>query len=515
MSDTEGRNKGQPHPQRPLRWVIWSAVSSLPQAKEISLSDQRAQARQHVARHGGIVVEELEVPGKSRSIVLFEDACERIPAYARLRDLLHTRAFDVLIFLDRSRLGRTAALVMTVTALCEAAGVTCYEMDAPPASLSARPTYADDLVGAIRAVGAQQEVRKLRDRHRMGMVGRVKKGLMPGRIPYGYRKTFDPGSGRPRVETDPERAEVVRRIIAMYLSGRGTEHIADMLNADGIPTANDRAWSWETVRNVITRAWVYAGYVDWRPRDGSPALREPGQHPAIISEDEAARVDDELEYRQVRRQITRASLLSGVCVCEVCGVRMHVRTARDPRLKSGRYLAVACRNRRPGTPEHKRRVTSIHYIMPALRSVLERVTATTPDELMAMLAENDAAVQGEGFTQAQAAVEQADADLAILEDMMFAADRAMLEGRMDAERHTAQTRVLAADIAAAKNRLAHVRQQLARMAHHHNRRRRLEEVRNDGLAILDNPDVTVANAWLRQHVRIYIREGKVTEITFI
>lgn len=180
---------------RPLRCVTWSAVSSLPQTKEISLSDQREQARSVVARLGGVIVEELEVPGESRSIVLFEDACARIPAYARLRDLLAQRAFDVLIFLDRSRLGRTAALVMTVTALCAEAGAVCYEMDAPPTSLDAPHSPDGDLLNAIKAVGAESEVQKLRERHRMGMAGRIKKGLLPGQLPFGYRKSFDPQTG--------------------------------------------------------------------------------------------------------------------------------------------------------------------------------------------------------------------------------------------------------------------------------------------------------------------------------
>ena len=76
------------------------------------------------------------MPGESRNIVLFEDACRRIDAYARLRKLIETRAFDVLIYLDRSRLGRKASLSMAVVELCHEAGIVTYETENPPASLA-------------------------------------------------------------------------------------------------------------------------------------------------------------------------------------------------------------------------------------------------------------------------------------------------------------------------------------------------------------------------------------------
>lgn len=48
------------------RVAIWAAVSSLPQAKKVSLEDQLAQGRAHAERHNATVVAELVVPGESR-----------------------------------------------------------------------------------------------------------------------------------------------------------------------------------------------------------------------------------------------------------------------------------------------------------------------------------------------------------------------------------------------------------------------------------------------------------------
>lgn len=78
------------------RWVLWAAVSSLPQAKKISNENQLQPGREAAAKFDGSIVDELVVPGESRSIVLFEDACARIEAYAQLRQHISNADFDVL-----------------------------------------------------------------------------------------------------------------------------------------------------------------------------------------------------------------------------------------------------------------------------------------------------------------------------------------------------------------------------------------------------------------------------------
>ena len=92
--------------------------------------------RSHAEKHGGQVVAELVVPGESRSIVLFEDAARKMQAYAELKRLVDARAFDVLVYLDRSRLGRKASLSMAVVELCNVAGIICYETENPPATVA-------------------------------------------------------------------------------------------------------------------------------------------------------------------------------------------------------------------------------------------------------------------------------------------------------------------------------------------------------------------------------------------
>src|SRR5687767_3771949 len=50
------------------RFVSWAAVSSLPQAKKISVDDQLETNKEHVDQWGGLLVEEIAIRGKTRSI---------------------------------------------------------------------------------------------------------------------------------------------------------------------------------------------------------------------------------------------------------------------------------------------------------------------------------------------------------------------------------------------------------------------------------------------------------------
>jgi hypothetical protein len=48
-----------------------------------------------------------------------------------------------------------------------------------------------------------------------------------------------------------------------------------------------------------------------------------------------------------------------------------------------------------------------------------------------------------------------------------------------------------------------------------NRRSRLEEIRDNGIEMLHHPDVLAANAWLRRHLLLYVRDFQVCAIEFL
>lgn len=476
-----------------LRWVSWAAVSSLPQAKKISIADQLQINREHCARHGGQLVAELVVPGESRSIVLFEDAARRIDAYARLKELIDGRAFDVLVYLDSSRLGRIGALVMAVRALCDQAGIICYETDNPPANLEQAAGYDDQLIGAIKAVGAQHEVTKFMKRSKSGKIGRARAGKMQAAPPYGYRLEWSAG---PRAEPvyviDDAQATTVRRVFAAYLDGQGQQAICDALTADGVPTPDGLpTWGKSSLRNLLTRVWIYAGFaeVNRLSRTGRPYVRAAGTWPPLIDAATAQRIVDERAARVQNRHLSDTHLLlTGVCICAVCGANMHV-TYQQARGQRHQYWYVRC----------KRHTPTVTYSCKRIVAFL-RLTMTTLSgaDIAALAAEDDSADRLHAqLARQEAAIDRITAALRQVDSKYF-------DGTLDADRYTYQLDRLHAQRTMAATEAERLRQAIADESARGSRHARLLDAAASGLARLDHPDTTYANAWLRQTLRVYI-----------
>jgi DNA invertase Pin-like site-specific DNA recombinase len=476
-----------------LRWVSWAAVSSLPQAKKVSIDDQLQINREHCARHGGQLVAELVVPGESRSIVLFEDAARKMNAYARLKELIDGRAFDVLVYLDSSRLGRIGALVMAVRALCQQAGVICYETDNPPANLDQATGYDDQLIGAIKAVGAQHEVTKFMERSKSGKIGRARAGKMQAAPPYGYRLEWPAGArADPVYIIDDAQAATVRRVFAAYLDGQGQQTICDALSADGVPTPDGLpTWGKSSLRHLLTRVWIYAGYaeVNRLSRAGRPYVRAVGTWPPIIDARTAQRIIDERAARVQNRHLSDTHLLlTGVCVCAVCGANMHV-TYQQSRGKVYQYWYVRCKRHDPTVTYSCARIVEFLRVL---------MTTLQGADIAALAAEDD---DGDRL---QAQLARQVATLERIAASLRQVDNRYFDGTLDADRYSYQLDRLHAQRTTAATEAERLRQAIATETARGTRHARLLDAAASGLARLDHADKTYANAWLRQTLRVYV-----------
>jgi DNA invertase Pin-like site-specific DNA recombinase len=491
-----------------LRWVSWAAVSSLPQAKKISIDEQLKTNRDHVDRHGGKLVAELIVPGESRNIVLFEDAAHKMEAYAKLHELIKAHAFDVLVYLDRSRLGRQASLSMAVVALCNEAGIATYETDNPPATINMEATHDDALIGAIKSVGAQQEIRKFTKRHEMGMMGRAKAGKMASHAPYGYTFTyhFNGEEVIKEVATNVEQAEVVRYIFAEYLRGRGAETIRDQLNAQGTPAAIGGKWSVSSIRQTLRRMWTYAGYAEANrtTKRRRQYIRAKGTWEAIIDDDIAEMAESELKARQANQNISDTGyLLTAICFCAVCDGKPMTVHKYTQRYKDTVYAVVRLDCRKA---PHGKNTVSYRRVLKALEAAMVFLNEADP-----------AAMQVEHVTvdNAQVKIDNQIAMLNKLRDGLLKVDDDYYSGAIEHDRYRRQVTRLETQIAQAETELAKLQSAYESDKHKGKRHERITEARELGLAVLHQADITAANAWLRQHVQIYIKDGEVVEVRFI
>jgi site-specific DNA recombinase len=154
---------------------------------------------------------------------------------------------------------------------------------------------------------------------RAAMREKARQGHLLGRLPWGYMRSPD---SRLAVH-DPERAPLVRESFERYATGEESDRtIAAWLNAKGARTTYGRAFSKDTVREMLVNA-AYCGYVNGlRSKDRS--IR--GLHEPIVSEELFDRVQEVRSWRLRVLKPGRPSedyLLRKLLYCDLCGARMH------------------------------------------------------------------------------------------------------------------------------------------------------------------------------------------------
>lgn len=495
----------------PKRFVLWAAVSSLPQVEKVSLQSQIEQARQAASHHDGEIVAELVIPGESRDIVLWEDACRTIDAYARLRELIESRSFDVLVFLNPSRLGRTAALIMAVQELCRRAGIILYDLDAPPATLdSPQAGHADLLINAIKSVGAQQEVIELARRNAMGMVARVQKGEFPHAPPWGWVVRWEVDGEQPRmaVEVDPQAAAALRLIVDEYLNhGAGNEAIAEKLQAAGYPSPRGDKWWKTTIQRIVVRAWRYAGYneINLHSRTGRPYVRAKSRWPAIITEAEAEALLAEQKRRvSARRSVGSLHRFSQCVWCADCNRRMNASwgkvTAKGRGYRTEYYF---CRH-----GDHDWERVSARKIFAAVRSSIE----------FASLSENRTMLAGDiqpDTSHIEARIVECENRLRQTRASRNRADDAYVSSLMDEDGYRRQVKKLKRQAEAIQAERAELQAEIEQERHRSHRGDRLSEFAEQGAAMLKETDLPTAAAWFRARIHIWVSGSQVVAIEHI
>ena len=214
-------------------------------------------------------------------------------------------------------------------------------------------------------------------------------------VPFGYVKDPD---DKEKWLIDEPAAEVVRKIYALCLAGRGPSQIARQLekekilvpsayyesvgrsHAQKVPT-NPYSWDQKTVVGIIENRQYTGCAVNFKSTTVSYKVHKkihnatedyqiiPNMQEPIISEEQWLRVQELRKHRCRPTATGRASLFSGLVYCPDCGAKLHFCAAKS--LKRNQVF-WRCSNYKDG-----RGTCQIHYIRDVVleRIVLEAISS--------------------------------------------------------------------------------------------------------------------------------------------
>ena len=168
----------------------------------------------------------------------------------------------------------------------------------------------DEIMITIMEGLAQEESSSISRNIRWSLKRRMATGTLGvARVPYGYVK-----NERGVLVIDKEKAQVVRHIFDMYLSGMGARKIAIALNSKHIPSPTGREWNNITILKILKQEkylgdilWqktysVFMGVHDQINRRDVKSYYLRDVHPSIIDRETFIKVQ---ELRQKSSKITK------------------------------------------------------------------------------------------------------------------------------------------------------------------------------------------------------------------
>src|SRR5712691_926743 len=332
----------------PVRAALYLRVSTGRQAEnDLSIPDQRRQAKGYCASRGWEIVADYVEPGVSATD-------ERRPEFQGMIDAATMKSPTFGVFLVHSfilffrvqfqlefyvlRLAKNGVRLVSIT----------QELGDDPMSNMIRQIMA--LFDEYQSKeNAKHTLRAMKENARQGFWN----GALP---PIGYRivEAAEQHGHRTKkiLEIDPIQAETVRLIFRLAREGDGTsgamgvKSITKHLNAAGVRTRDGGRWGIGAAHKVLTRK-SYIGRHRfntkfWKTRERKPEMEVVEMAvPPIIDAAEFEAVQALLKTRSpaltAARITSGPTLLTGICFCADCGMAMTLRTG-----KGGRYRYYTC-----------------------------------------------------------------------------------------------------------------------------------------------------------------------------
>jgi DNA invertase Pin-like site-specific DNA recombinase len=191
------------------------------------------------------------------------------PEFQRLMTDAADRKFDVVLVFHTSRFARNQVEARRYKQLLrERLGIKVFSVTQPMGEDPRDPSSF--LAESIHEMFDEYYSVSLSFWTRSGLREKARQGYLVGTIPWGYRRDGETDEVVPH----PDQAPLVAEMFKRYATGQESDRsIAEWLNARGARTTRGRAFSKDTVREMLCNT-AFCGYVSGL-RDKSRAIKGP------------------------------------------------------------------------------------------------------------------------------------------------------------------------------------------------------------------------------------------------
>lgn len=285
-----------------------------------------------------------------------KDEIEDRPSFAQMmKDIDKDIITSVYVF-DQSRLERNPKIWQIFQYQVNKKDVKFY----PKGVETDLTDPAIKFAAGIQSLTNQLFAEQTREKVNLTFDKRASEGKTHGGLPYGYEKGADG-----MYQIIPTEAEVVRRIFELSLAGNGSYTIANILNAENIPTKfqtiskknsfvrfdpytgekiefkkSEIKWRGNVIYDMIKNT-CYKGVRVWNRNAKGNKQRIEANIPSIVTEDLFDRVNRNLQNnkKKVGKRSEYKYLLNGLIICGSCGKEF-----RGKKRISGKDSAYKCSN---------------------------------------------------------------------------------------------------------------------------------------------------------------------------
>ena len=313
------------------------------QGESVSIDNQRTILRKYAEERGFEIHDEYIDDGVSGTTF-------QRPEVQRLLDDAKTGGINTIIVKDLSGFGRNyIEVVQYVDYVFPAFGIRFIAIQ-DNVDTENRDSNAMEMMPIVNifnewhAANTSKKIKAVRRSNALAGIYSAKKAT------YGYLK----GTDKKRTPViDEETAPVVRRIFELYASGTSPKNIADILNADGIPSPGKlayerlghkgrpnemRLWCEVSIRFMLNNI-MYIGHLPMlqettvsyknhkrQAKDRSDWVITYNNHEPIISQELWDRVQERQKHMAQGRKTKTGFIhpLSGFLVCADCGSKLKM-----------------------------------------------------------------------------------------------------------------------------------------------------------------------------------------------